>query len=242
MISNLVAPEFSVIYSDEQATGTATYSVENANNVEVELTGDNAFAIATKSNGAVEITFTPDAAGTFNGTLTITADGVVSETISFSASAILKPVFTSITAPVFEDIKVGGFTTAVATYNFENATNAEVELTGDEAFFIKKHTSGDVQIVFMPESVGIYTATLTITLDGVVSESVEFTAVAIEDITTSVEENVALNIYAKDGTIYSDVEFTIYNLAGVNVTNLNGSLQGVYVVTTAKGNKQVSVW
>ena len=242
VISNLVAPEFSVIYSDEQATGTATYSVENANNVEVELTGDNAFAIATKSNGAVEITFTPDAAGTFNGTLTITADGVVSETISFSASAILKPVFTSITAPVFEDIKVGGFTTAVATYNFENATNAEVELTGDEAFFIKKHTSGDVQIVFMPESVGIYTATLTITLDGVVSESVEFTAVAIEDITTSVEENVALNIYAKDGTIYSDVEFTIYNLAGVNVTNLNGSLQGVYVVTTAKGNKQVSVW
>ena len=94
----------------------------------------------------------------------------------------------------------------------------------------------------MPESVGIYTAILTITLDGVVSESVEFTAVAIEDITTSIEEAEALNIYAKDGTIYSDEEFEIYNLAGVNVTNLNGSLQGVYVVTTTNGNKQVSVW
>ena len=68
------------------------------------------------------------------------------------------------------------------------------------------------------------------------------TDVVISSIATAVEENVALNIYAKDGTIYCDEEFTIYNLIGVNVTNLNGSLQGVYVVTTTNGNKQVSVW
>ena len=150
-------------------------------------------------------------------------------------------MISNITAPVFEEIKVGGLTTAIATYTLENATSAEVELTGSDAFFIKKHNQGEVQIVFMPEVAGIYTATLTITA-GVVSETIEFSALAIEDITTSVEETHSLNIYACEGTIYSDDEFEIYNLAGVNVTKLNGSLQGVYVVTTAKGNKQVSVW
>ena len=241
VISNLVAPEFTQIYVGETTEGTATFSVANASNVEVELSGDAAFAIASKTNDAVEITFTPNAAGTFNGTLTITADGVVTESISFTASAILKPVITNITLPVFEEIKVGGFTTATATYTLDNATEAEVELTGSDAFFIKKHTSGEVQIVFMPSEVGSYTATLTISV-GNITESIEFSAEAIEHITTSIEEIEALNIYASEGTIYSDEAFEIYNLTGVNVTHLNGSLQGVYVVITAKGNKQVSVW
>ena len=55
-------------------------------------------------------------------------------------------------------------------------------------------------------------------------------------------EEEALNIFAKEGTIYCDEEFTIYNLAGLNVTSLNGTLQGVYLVVTTNGNKQVSVW
>ncbi len=242
VISSLSAPEFTQIYVGESAQGTATFTVENASNIEVSLSGDAAFAIASETNDAVEITFTPDAAGTFNGSLTITADGVVTETIDFSASAILKPVISNITAPVFEEIKLGEFTSATATYTIENATEVEVELTGDDAFFIKKHTSGEVQIVFMPEYAGTYYGTLTITADGIVSESIDFSATAIEDITTSIEEAEALNIYAKEGTIYCEEEFVIYNLAGQDVTNLNGSLQGVYVVKTEKGNKQISVW
>ena len=88
---------------------------------------------------------------------------------------------------------------------------------------------------------GEYTATLSIKV-GEISESVEFTAIAIEGITTDIEEDEALNIYAKEGTIYCDEEFTIYNLAGLNVTSLNGTLQGVYLVVTSRGNKQISVW
>ena len=63
-----------------------------------------------------------------------------------------------------------------------------------------------------------------------------------DDINVSVEEVSAVMIYAKEGTIYSEVEFEIYDLAGVNVTKLNGSLQGVYIVKTAEGNRLVSVW
>ena len=242
VIKELQAPAFEEIFVGEVASATASYTVENASDVIVELTGDPVFNIVNQSEGSIQVVFVPTEAGTFNGKLTIIADGIVSESMTFSASAVLKPVISILSAPVFDEIKVGGYATAVATYSIENATtSAIVELAGDEAFFIKKQTASEVQIVFMPDAAGVYTATLTIKV-GDVTESVEFTAIAVEDITTSIEETETLNIYAKEGTIYSDEEFEIYNLAGVNVTNLNGSLQGVYVVTTAKGNRQVSVW
>ena len=135
---------------------------------------------------------------------------------------------------------VGNFTTATATYALENATDATATLTGDKAFFIKKQSTGEVQIVFMPEEEGTYTATLTIT-SGSISESIDFSASAIIK-TTAVDEVSSVCIYAKNGTIYCDEAFTIYNLAGVNVTHLNGYLQGVYIVRTNQANQQVSVW
>ena len=63
-----------------------------------------------------------------------------------------------------------------------------------------------------------------------------------DDINVSVEEVSAVMIYAKEGTVYSEVDFEIYDLAGVNVTSLNGALKGVYVVKTTEGNRLVSVW
>ena len=240
-ITDIVAPVFTEIYVGQTATGVATFSVANATDVEVELTGD-AFSILSKSESSVEIAFAPIAAGTFNGTLTITADEVVTETINFSASAILKPAITDLVAPVFTQIYVGESATGVATFSVENATDVEVELSGDDAFIILSESDGSVEIAFAPIAAGTFNGTLTITADGIVTETISFSASAIESVTTSIDECNELNIYAKEGTIYCDEEFTIYNLAGVDVTSLNGSLQGVYLVVTANGNKQVSVW
>ena len=240
VISDLVAPEFTQIYVGETAIGIATFSVANASNVEVELSGE-AFNILSEADGSVEIVFTPTTAGTFNGVLTITADNVVSETINFSATAILKPVISDLVAPVFSEIYVGETANGTATFSVSNASNVEVELSG-EAFSILSEADGSVEIVFTPTTAGTFNGALTITADGVVKEIIDFTAIAIEGITTDIEEDEALNIYAKEGTIYCDEEFTIYNLAGLNVTSLNGTLQGVYLVVTSKGNKQISVW
>lgn len=63
-----------------------------------------------------------------------------------------------------------------------------------------------------------------------------------DDTNVSVEEVSAVVIYANEGTIYSEVDFEIYDLAGVNVTSLNGALKGVYVVKTTEGNRLISVW
>ncbi len=240
VISDLVAPEFTQIYVGETATGTATFSVANASAVEVELSGE-AFSILNEADGSVEIVFTPTTAGTFNGALTITADEVVTETINFSVTAILKPVISDLVAPEFTQIYVGETATGTATFSVANASAVEVELSG-EAFSILSEADGLVEIVFTPTTAGTFNGALTITADGVVKEMIDFTAIAIESITTDIEEDEALNIFAKEGTIYCDEEFTIYNLAGLNVTSLNGTLQGVYLVVTSRGNKQISVW
>jgi len=240
-ITDLVAPEFTQIYVGDTATGTATFSVANASEVEVMLSGDDAFSIVSEVDGVVEVEFAPNASGTFSGVLTITADGVVTETINFSASAIFKPVISDLVAPIFSEIYVGETATGTATFSVANASNVEVELSG-EAFSILSEADGSVEIVFTPTTAGTFNGVLTITADNVVTEIIDFTAVAIEGITTDIEEDEALNIYAKEGTIYCDEEFTIYNLAGLDVTSLNGSLQGVYLVVTANGNEQISVW
>ena len=62
-----------------------------------------------------------------------------------------------------------------------------------------------------------------------------------ESIPTIIDETSALNIYAKEGTIYCDEEFKIYTISGLDITILNGSLQGIYVVKTEKGNKLICV-
>ena len=57
-----------------------------------------------------------------------------------------------------------------------------------------------------------------------------------------IDEVPAIDVYAKEGTIYSELDFEIYNLTGINVTHLNGSLEGIYIVKTNEGNRLISVW
>ena len=162
-------------------------------------------------------------------------------------------------------------TTTVATFILENASTATVSLSGNDADFFEigeqNIAEGEcsVQIMFNPFVKGVYYATLTVTTEGGVSLSIDFAAVAgdvsfdpgdvpelnpdpvnpdtpDDDTNVSVEEVSAVVIYAKEGTIYSEVDFEIYDLAGVNVTSLNGALKGVYVVKTTEGNRLISVW
>ena len=171
----------------------------------------------------------------------------------------------------FEQILPNTTTSTVATFTLQNANTATVSIEGLDADFfeIGEQNIGNgecsVSIVFKPIVKGVYYATLVVTTDDEVSLSIDFAAVCgdetfepgdvpelnpdpvnpgtpDDDINVSVEEVSAIMIYAKEGTIYSEVEFEIYDLAGVNVTKLNGSLQGVYIVKTAEGNRLVSVW
>ena len=58
---------------------------------------------------------------------------------------------------------------------------------------------------------------------------------------TDVEEASAELIYAIDGTIYAPVPFAIIDLAGKDVTNANGALNGAYIVKTQNSVTKVLV-
>ena len=53
----------------------------------------------------------------------------------------------------------------------------------------------------------------------------------VEEGASAVEETAAVNVYAVGGTIYVDAEdYTIYDLAGQDVTAENGNMEGLYIV------------
>lgn len=61
------------------------------------------------------------------------------------------------------------------------------------------------------------------------------------DTPTDAEEAIAELIYAVDGTIIAPAPFAIIDLAGKDVTNANGSLQGTYIVKTQNSTAKISV-
>jgi len=65
--------------------------------------------------------------------------------------------------------------------------------------------------------------------------SVTGSATAIKNVT------IDNSVYATNGTVYAEGEFQIFSVAGQNVTELNGNLNGIYVVKTAKGIQKVAV-
>ena len=185
IISNLIVPEFGEVLIGETVQKIATYTLENATEATATLSGDNAFTITRTLNGAVRIMFAPTAAGTYNGTLTITS-GTVSESISFSATAIkdeepeIEPIISNLMVPEFGEVLIGETVQRIATYTLENATVATATLSGDAAFTITRTLNGAVRIMFAPTEAGTYSATLTIT-SGKVSESIDFSAKAVEE-------------------------------------------------------------
>ena len=58
---------------------------------------------------------------------------------------------------------------------------------------------------------------------------------------TIVEDVKILNLYVADGRIYCEGEFRIYDLLGRDVTAMNGSLYGVYIVRTKDASRKVIV-
>ena len=63
----------------------------------------------------------------------------------------------------------------------------------------------------------------------------------VADTPTDAEEAVAELIYAIDGTIYAPAPFAIIDLAGKDVTNANGALEGAYIVKTQNSVTKVLV-
>ena len=235
--------------------GDGNFNVINYGTNGTDLIVGKAYIMQTGGIGS-NVSFAPDAdvlpGDVFDVAVVITSDWTVTLYLTKRDRPIdpdEPDVFISdISVPPFAETKVNASTQVTATFNIENATQATATIVGADAnaFALSPVTIqdgvGSVRVIFSPLAIGVYEATLIIAA-GDSQARVEMVAYAIEDSpSTAIDEAETLVIYAKEGTVYSEVEFEIYDLAGVNVTMLNGSLQGVYVVKTAEGNRLISVW
>ncbi|MDY4850392.1 MAG: InlB B-repeat-containing protein [Paludibacteraceae bacterium] len=117
---------------------------------------------------------------------------------------------------------VNGSVTGAGTYDY--GAEAMLKATANEGYHFVKWSDGNTD----------NPRTITVTAD--VTLAAEFTATP-----TALETVTASPVYAERGRIYCAGDFRIYDLLGRDVTRLNGSLQGIYVVKTADSAQKVVV-
>ena len=122
-------------------------------------------------------------------------------------------------------------TLAKGTYQYKLVANHDWNTPG-------KYPSDDTNMTLYISKEGKYN--ITFSFDPTVPE--------LKAIATNAEEPVSIdniainNLYANNGTIYSETDITIYSITGQNVTNLNGNLEnGVYIVKTANTTTKVII-
>ena len=111
----------------ETATADVTFNLANANEANVTIEGDSAFAIAdqTTTLGTVTVTFAPTEAKVYNATLTVTA-GDKSATLSITGTGVAagEPALTYPDDSAITDAAL------VAWLTGKNATQAQIDALG----------------------------------------------------------------------------------------------------------------
>lgn len=174
--------EFPKTYVGETTNDIINFTIENAPEdaeVNITVTGDEAFSIAEIQDGYVVLAFAPQAEGEYAGVLTITV-GEVSESLEFTAVASpvepgpepdpVPALTVSAEAVAFDELTLGEepvSATQTITYTVENSEEAVV-LALESDVFTAEDAEGTITITFAPTSEGEYTAELTLTLGDIV--------------------------------------------------------------------------
>jgi hypothetical protein len=251
---------FTVITADDQCLDQNRFTEENNNTVKLVTDVDipvgeyyNTITYKVWANCSYAVfekylSFDVQVAGKYDVVIKFNGDY---KKPMFSISAVMQdidPVIENVQLTPVDDVEVGHAVWLGLTYTLRNAAKAMVviECEDDARFFVNKidhyGALGYAEILFFADEVKTYRAAVVITA-GNVSKRHEFTINVVGNESSAVNDVTEdLGIYANNGTIYSDHDFAIYTITGVDVTYLNGSLKGIYLVKTPKGNQLVSVW
>ena len=159
--------------------GDTTLIVSDINSSSAVFTtlSDTSFSLQPDSSILVNITFTPDSVGLFSGTLTIFNNDPVDSTasVSLAGTAFIPLPATIAVSPdslLFGDVfyesssdlnltvsNIGDSTLIVSDINFSSAAFATLS---DTSFSLQPDIAMLVNVTFTPDSVGLFTGTLTI--------------------------------------------------------------------------------
>ena len=206
---------------------TVTVTAGENGSVKVAANGtettETVFAYGTK----ITLTATPDEGyhfvewsdGTKNATYTFTLTG---DTLLTAEFAIDQHKVTASGENGTVKMEVNGTETAETVFAY--GTKITLTATANEGYHFVQWSDNNTE----------NPRTITVTAD--VTLTAEFAATP-----TALEAVMATHVYAENGRIVCEGDFRIYDLLGRDVTRLNGSLKGVYVVKTADSVVKVVV-
>ena len=113
------------------------------------------------------------------------------------------------------------------------------KVVGNHDYAVYQYPAGDIDQQLSITETGTYDIVYTFKP----GETPELTAVATKHSSpvTGLQESVVSVIYTRDGRIYGADDMRIYTVLGLDVTNMNGQLNGIYVVKTQAGIVKVVV-
>ncbi|MDY4512697.1 MAG: starch-binding protein [Paludibacteraceae bacterium] len=113
------------------------------------------------------------------------------------------------------------------------------KVVGNHDYAVYQYPASDANKVLPITEIGTYDIVYTFKP----GETPELTAVATKHSSpvTGLQESVVPVIYTRDGRIYGADDMRIYTVLGLDVTNMNGQLNGIYVVKTQAGIVKVVV-
>lgn len=118
-------------------------------------------------------------------------------------------------------------------------TDYTYKVVGNHDYAVYQYPASDANKVLSITETGTYDIVYTFKP----GETPELTAVATKHSSpvTGLQESVVPVIYTRDGRIYGADDMRIYTVLGLDVTNMNGQLNGIYVVKTQAGIVKVVV-
>jgi hypothetical protein len=105
-------------------------------------------------------------------------------------------------------------------------TEYKYKVVGNHSYTVYQLPASGDQTLTISET-GVYTVTFTL---NVTAGTLNANAVKTAVTPTGIDNAAAVSVYAENGTIYADGQMRIYTISGIDVTEQNGQLQGIYVV------------
>ncbi len=180
-------------------TESKSFTVTGSNltgNITAEVTsGSNVFSIdqttisqtGGNANGTINVTFAPTAVGTYTGTVTLTSQGAQSVTVNLSATAtepelIVDPEELTITTPAATSKTgivslLGENLNGDVTFSLADA-NGVFSLSNLSLSKASVENGADLTVTFSPATDGEYTATITVSTEGIEDQTVILTGIA----------------------------------------------------------------
>ena len=222
-------------------TGTdLTSNVTISSNNNVYTVSPSTLTVAQAQAGAtVTVTYKPTAAGTQNGTITVSSTGAASKTVSVSGTATATPAIivnpnslnmsTTVGTPVTQTFTVTGTNLTGSIYLSCSGTGFTIDRTN----ITRSAAAGGVVVTatYNPTTAGNHTGTVTLTSNGAQTVTVQLNGTAAQPARTITANPTSLTF----NTLVGETATKTFTVTG---TNLTGALSltlnnagGVYSIT-----------